>query len=173
VIRNWVACGVAFLLAACATAPPQPLPQLTQAPQAFEIAGRLAVRDGQRSDIAKLRWTRKRGGFDEWVISSPIGNEVARIESGPGGARLVAAGSDSTLTTSFSAVTEKYLGVPLDPDVLAGWIHGASTVDAPGGWKVTLDETQRAGAIDIAKRLTAARGDVVVRFVVDEYRSLD
>jgi outer membrane biogenesis lipoprotein LolB len=164
---------VALALAACATAPQQPLPQLTHAPQAFEIAGRIAVRDGQRSDIAKLRWTRKPGGFDEWIISSPLGNEVARIDAGPGGATLVAAGSDSALTTSFPAVTERYLGVALDPDMLAGWIHGASTGDAPGGWKVTLDETQRAGAIDIARRITASRGDVVVRFVVDEYRSLE
>ena len=171
--RLHVSCAIALLVAACATVPPQPLPQLTQVPQAFEIAGRIAVRDGQRSDIAKLRWTRKRGGFDEWVISSPIGNEVARIEAGPGGATLVAAGSDSALTTSFAAVTERYLGVALDPGMLAGWIHGGSTSDAPGGWKVTLDETQHAGAIDIARRVTASRGDVVVRFVIDEYRPLD
>jgi outer membrane lipoprotein LolB len=57
--------------------------------------------------------------------------------------------------------------------MLAAWIHGASTVDAPGGWKVTLDETQRAGAIDIARRITASRGDVVVRFVIDEYKVLE
>jgi outer membrane biogenesis lipoprotein LolB len=160
-------------LAACATAPTQPLPQLTKAPQAFEVAGRIAVRDGQRSDIAKLRWTRTRGGHDEWVLSSPLGNEVARIDSVPGGATIVAAGSDSAWTTSFGAVTEKYLGVALDPDVLAGWIHGASTTGAPEGWKVTLEETQRAGSVDIAKRITASRGDVVVKFVVDEYRSLE
>jgi outer membrane lipoprotein LolB len=173
VIRLCVFCAIALLAAACATAPPPALPQLSQAPQAFEIAGRIAVRDGQRSDIAKLRWTRKRGGFDEWVISSPLGNEVARIDAGPEGATLVAAGSDTAMTTSFAAVTERFLGVALDPDVLAGWIHGASTTDAPGGWKVTLDETQRAGAIDIARRITATHGDVVVRFVVDEYRPLE
>jgi hypothetical protein len=57
--------------------------------------------------------------------------------------------------------------------MLAGWIHGAPTTGAPEGWKVTLDETQRAGSIDIAKKLTASRGDVVVKFVVDEYRSLE
>jgi len=149
------------------------LPQLTRAPQAFEVAGRIAVRDGQRSDIAKLRWTRARSGHDEWVLSSPLGNEVARIESGPEGATLLTAGSDSAWTTTFGAVTEKYLGVALDPDMLARWIHGASTTGAPEGWKVTLDETQRAGAVDIAKRLTASKGNVVVKFVVDEYRSLE
>jgi outer membrane biogenesis lipoprotein LolB len=164
---------MALALAACATAPPQPLPQLTKAPQSFEVAGRIAVRDGEKSDIAKLRWTRSRGGHDVWVISSPLGNEVARIESGPDGATIVAAGSDTAWTASFAAVTEKYLGVPLDPDMLASWMHGAPTTGAPEGWKVTLDETQRAGSVDIAKRISASRGDVVVKFVVDEYRSLE
>jgi len=163
----------ALALAACATAPPQPLPLLAKAPRAFEVAGRISVRDNQKSDIAKLRWTRSRGGRDEWVISSPLGNEVARIESGAEGATIVTAGSDTPWTTSFGAVTEKYLGVALDPDMLASWIHGAPVAGAPEGWKVTLDETQRAGSIDIAKRITASRGDVVVKFVVDEYRSLE
>lgn len=131
------------------------------------------MREGQRSDIAKLRWTRRHGGYDEWVISSPVGNEVARIDSGPGGATLMVAGADSALTTSFAAVTEKFLGVALDPDVLAGWIHGHPTDDAPGDWKVTIDEKQRAGALDIARRITASRGDAQVRIVIDEYRSLE
>jgi outer membrane biogenesis lipoprotein LolB len=141
-------------------------------PQWFEVAGRISVRNGQQSDIAKLRWTREPGPHDVWVISSPIGNEVARIDAGPSGATIIAAGSDSAWTASFGAVTEKYLGVALDPDTLAGWLHGASTAGAPEGWKVTLDETQRAGSVDIAKRITASRGDVVVKFVVDEYRPL-
>ena len=169
--RLFAICAIA-LLSACAVAPPQPLPQLTRAPHAFEISGRIAVRDGQRSDIAKLRWTRKAGGFDQWIISSPLGNEVARIDSTPDGATIVT-GSEPAYTTSFPAVTERFLGVARDPDVLAGWIHGESTHDAPGGWKVTLDETQRAGAIDIAKRITASRGDVVVKLVVDQYQSLE
>ena len=131
------------------------------------------MRDGQRGDIAKLRWTRTRGGHDEWIVSSPLGNELARIDSGPEGCTFLAAGSDTAWTTSFGAVTEKYFGVALDPDVVAGWLHGASTTGAPEGWKVTLDETQRAGSVDVARRITASRGDVVVKFVVDEYRSLE
>lgn len=170
-IRVTAACGIALIVAACATAPPQPLPSLTRAPDAFELSGRIAVRDGNRSDIAKLRWKRQPGGRDEWVISSPLGNQIARIDSGPGGATLEVAGGDTPLTTSFASVTEKYLGVALDPDVLAGWIHGDPVRDAPGDWKVTIDEKERAGSVDIARRISASRGDVVVRFVVDEYRA--
>jgi len=59
----------------------------------------------------------------------------------------------------------------LSPDEVAGWLHG-KTPRAGGGWSVTIDETQAAGAVTLARRLTAQRGDVVVKLVVDDYRPL-
>ena len=141
-------------------------------PAAFEASGRLAVRQGDRSDIAKLRWTRHRDS-DVWVISSPLGNEVARLESGASGATLTRAGAASESAESFQMLTEKLLGAPLDPHEIAGWLHGSAPAAAPGDWKVTIDETQRAGSVDLAKRITAVRGAVVVKLVVDEYRALE
>jgi outer membrane biogenesis lipoprotein LolB len=172
-IRRFAAFACALAVAACASIPaPQPLPQLSAVPASFEVNGRLAVRQGDRSDIAKLRWTRH-GGSDVWVIASPLGNEVARVESDARGATLIRGGTTQPERAgSFQALTERLLGVPLDPALMAQWLHGVAPADAPGEWKVTLEETQRAGAIDIAKRITASRGDVVVRLVVDEYRVL-
>jgi outer membrane lipoprotein LolB len=171
-MRRLAAAMVVSLLGACATLPPQPPPQLTGVPAAFEMSGRIAVRQGQRSDIAKLRWTRKRGS-DVWVISSPLGNEVARIESSSSGATLVQAGSNAGIgADDFAALTERLLGVPLDPDAMAAWLHGVRPPNVPGAWQVSIDETQRAGEVDLAKRITATRGDTTVRLVVDEYRPL-
>lgn len=141
-------------------------------PAAFEASGRLAVRQGERSDIAKLRWTHRRDS-DLWVISSPLGNEVARLEARAEGATLTRAGAASETADTFQALTEKLLGIPLDPTAIAGWLHGAVPGNAPGDWKVTVDESQRAGNVNLAKRITATRGDVVVRLVVDEYRALE
>lgn len=141
-------------------------------PAAFEVSGRLAVRQGERSDIAKLRWTRHRDS-DLWVISSPLGNEVARLESGAGGSTLTRAGAASESAGSFQALTERLLGVPLDPDAMAGWLHGNTPALTPGDWKVSIDETQRAGRVDLARRLSATRGDVVVKLVIDEYHALE
>lgn len=167
-----LAAGAAVLLGACATAPePRPLPQLAAAPAAFEMTGRLAVRQGERSEIARLRWTH-RPASDLWVIASPLGNEVARIESGSGGATLSQGGAEPQTARSFADLTEKLLGVALEPAALAGWLHGGSTDTGPDGWRVTVDETQRAGALDLARRISAVRADVVVRLVVDEYRAL-
>jgi outer membrane biogenesis lipoprotein LolB len=171
VFRRAATCLAALFIAACASVPaPTPLPQLAAAPANFEVSGRLAVRQGDRSDIAKLRWTRK-GPHDLWIIASPLGNEVARLESGAGGATLLRAGAAAETAGSFQALTERVLGVPLDPNEMAGWLHGAPPSKA-GDWKVSVDETQRAGNVDLAKRITATRGDVVVRLVVDEYRAL-
>lgn len=157
-------------LGACALVPaPRELPALEGVPAAFEMSGRLSVRLADRSEIARLRWTRQ-VGRDLWVIASPLGNEVARIESGPQGATL--AGPSDESAASFAELTERLLGVPLDPAQLAAWLHGRIPADAPGGWSVSLDETQRAGNVDLARRLTATRGEVVVRVVVDDYRAL-
>ena len=168
-IARAAAAALALLLGACAAVPPStPLPQLAGVPAAFEMAGRLALRQGQRSEIAKLRWTH-RPGSDVWVIASPLGNEVARIESSTGGATLMQAGGERQAAASFSALTERILGVALDPETLAGWLHGGPVTGA-AGWSVTLDEKQRAGSVELARRLSAIRGDVVVRLVVDDYR---
>jgi outer membrane biogenesis lipoprotein LolB len=166
--------GAAFLLAltlgGCAMAPgPMALPDLGAMPAAFEMSGRLAVRQGDRSEIAKLRWTHKPEG-DLWIVYSPLGNEVARIESTADSATLARAAAPIETAASFASLTERLLGIPLDPVALASWVHGGARGDVPGDWKVAIEETQRAGAIEIARRMSATRGDMVVRLVVDEYR---
>jgi outer membrane biogenesis lipoprotein LolB len=137
------------------------------------MTARLSIRQGDRSDIAKLRWTRK-ADSNQWVFSSPIGNEVARIESSARGATLERAGAEREEAPSFEALTGRLLGVGLDPRELTAWLHAQpSARSAPDEWKVTIDEKQAAGAIEIARRVTATRGDVVVKLVVDNYRVLE
>jgi outer membrane biogenesis lipoprotein LolB len=159
-----------LLLGACATAPRQALPELASVPSSFEMTGRISIRQGDRSDIAKLRWTRTPGS-DVWVISSPLGNDVARIESTPQGATLYQGGG-TVEAPDFPALTERILGVGLDPDLLAAWLHGNAPVGARADWKFSIDETQKAGSVDLARRITATRGDTVVRLVVDGYQAL-
>ena len=163
---------LALLLGACALAPKTgPLPDLAGVPAAFEMSGRLALRQGDRSEIARLRWTHT-AKSDLWVIASPLGNEVARIESDGGGATLRQADGAGVQADSFAELTERVLGVAIEPALLAGWLHGKPG-GADSGWAVTVEETQRAGTVDLAKRVSARRGEVVVRLVVDEYKALE
>ena len=169
----WALAAALALAGGCATAPPAaPIPALASVPASFELSARLSIRQGDRSDIARLRWTR-RPASDEWVFSSPIGNEVARIESAPGRATLRRADGPSEEAPSFEALTERVLGIALDPGQLSAWLHGQPAARGlPAEWNVTIDEKQATGAVDLARRITARRGDVVVRMVVDAYRAL-
>ena len=169
IARLRAAC-LALLLAACVSAPPRALAPLAAVPPAFEMSGRLAVRQGQQSEIARLRWSH-RPASDLWVIASPLGNEVARIESSASGATL-SQGGEPQAAPSFAVLTERLLGVALEPAALAAWLHGDLSGAASTGWTVTLDETQAAGAVTLARRISATRGEVVVRLVVDDYRAL-
>jgi outer membrane biogenesis lipoprotein LolB len=171
-LKRAAALALAALATACAVAPvaESPLPQLSTVPPAFEMSGRLAVRQGERSEIARLRWTH-RPSSDLWVIASPLGNEVARIESGPQGATLERAGAPTEEAASFTDLTERLLGVALDPAALVGWLHGSAPVQG-GGWDVSVEESRPAGSIAIARRLSARREETTVRLVVDEYRAL-
>jgi len=162
--------ALAACLGACAMPAPRPLPELAGVPAAFEMSGRLALRSGDRSDIARLRWTH-RPGADLWIVASPLGNEVARIESDANGAVLSQGGGEQQEAPSFAALTERILGVPLDPAQLAKWLHGAAP-EAASGWTVTIEERQRAGTVDMARRMSARRGETTVRLVVDEYRPI-
>jgi outer membrane biogenesis lipoprotein LolB len=163
------------LLAGCAMAPaPQrePLPTLAGVPEAFEMSGRLALRQGERSEIARLRWTH-RGNSDLWVFASPLGNEVARIESDAGGAKLEQGGAaPAEHAASFAELAERAIGVPLDPGTLVAWLHSSGPLQG-GDWNVAIEESTPAGSVTVARRITARRGEVTVRIVVDEYRVLE
>lgn len=170
-MRLFAALLAAVVLHGCALAPPgATLPQLTSVPASFEMSARVSIRQGDRSEIAKLRWTHRAQG-DVWVIASPLGNDVARIESDANGATLVQAGGSPRRAESFAALTEEVIGVPLDPATLAAWLHG-DVRDMPANWRVTIDERQETGDVKLARRLTAIRGGVAVRLVVDEYQPL-
>ncbi|HYC38117.1 MAG TPA: outer membrane lipoprotein LolB [Usitatibacter sp.] len=171
-IPRLAAAALALCLGACALAPEsQPIPDMGRVPAAFEMSGRIAVRQGERSEIARLRWTHRPSG-DLWVFASPLGNEVARIESGEAGATLRQAGGPTATAPSFAVLAERFIGLALEPATLAAWLHGGAARSEHGGWQVALEETQGAGAVQVARRLSATRGDVVVRVVVDEYRPL-
>ncbi|HEX5129090.1 MAG TPA: outer membrane lipoprotein LolB [Usitatibacter sp.] len=168
------ALALAGLLAACATAPVprQSLPALAGVPEAFEMTGRMSLRRGDISDIARLRWTH-RGAADTWVFASPLGNEVARIESDANGARLEQGGAAPVESAAtFSELAQRAVGVALDPSMLVAWLHGSGPAQGEG-WQVTIDEAGPAGSVSVAKRLTARRGNVTVRLVVDDYRVLE
>ena len=72
--------------------------------------------------------------------------------------------------TSFADLTENLLGAALDERLLIAWLHGRALA-GPEGWAVTIDESQRFGDTEVARRVTASRGDTVLKLVIDDYRA--
>ena len=149
-------------LSGCATVAPPPLAEPVAAGDSFDLSARLSIRQGDKLDIAKLRWTH-RAKSDLWVIASPLGNELARIEREETAVVLTRANEAPVRSPSFAALTMSTLGVALDPDDLARWLLGTSPPATPG-WKVEIEERSADGTV---RRLTAIQGDTVVKIVVD------
>lgn len=157
-----------LLVAACASVPPAPV-SLDGLPEAFEMAGRLSVSRSGQGEILRLRWAHA-AHADSWVLASPFGTEVARIERASDGLTIHRPGHAPMSATSFSELTDNLLGAPLDERLLVAWLHGRPYA-GPEGWAVSIDESQRIGERDVARRITASRNDTVVKLVVDDYRA--
>jgi outer membrane biogenesis lipoprotein LolB len=161
----------ASLLAACtAMAPPQPV-SLEGLPSSFEMAGRLSVAQEGTGEIVRIRWDH-RGDRDEIALSTPVGGDLARIEGGSAGYLLHRAGQVPIEYGTFSDLTSHLLSTSIDRSQFIAWLHGRVPVGgAAQGWTVEVSETQEASGLIVARRVNAARGDTVVKLVVDRYRS--
>ena len=100
----WRAIGVALLLAGCA--------QLeTEAPQdqVFELSGRLAARQGEEAFTGNLSW-RHAGSVDELLVTSPLGQGVARIVRKGDSVVLTTAEPREYRAPDVESLTEQALG---------------------------------------------------------------
>ena len=103
------------------------------------------------------------------MLATPVGTELARIERGSEGLVVHRPGVAPLAAASFSELTEHLLGTALDERLLVAWLH-RRPVSGPEGWNVSIDESQLLGGHEIARRVTASRGDTVVKLVVDDYQ---
>jgi len=110
----------------------------------FELSGRIAVKYGDESSSGNVAW-RHRSDGDEMLISSPLGQGIARI---------VRRGDAVTLTTSeprdyhasnAELLTEEVLGFRLPLVGLSDWVRGRP---APGPSRARRDEQGRLAELE-------------------------
>lgn len=110
----------------------------------FELSGRIAVRYGDESSSGNLAWRHRRDG-DEMLITSPLGQGIARI---------VRQGDAVTLTTSeprdyhaanAELLTEEVLGFRVPLIGLSDWVRGRP---APGPSQARRDEQGRLAELE-------------------------
>lgn len=118
--------AAAMLIAACASFEPKP----PAGPLEFHLTGRLAARYDGESFTGNVTWSHARQG-DEMLISSPLGQGVARIVRDAEGVILRTAEPREYRADDAETLTQKVLGFRLPLLGLGDWVRARPAADSP------------------------------------------
>jgi outer membrane lipoprotein LolB len=184
--------GAATLLASCAllTAPVENAPLApTTFFSFFELTGRISVRNGEHGEFGRLLWRNARE-FQQIQLLSPMGQTVAEITQSGNAAAVLRTGSETRSAANFDGLTQDVLGAVVPVRDIASWIQGAidpaaadsivTQRDGAGrplqlthaGWEVAIEDYRRFGDAAVAARVTAVKGETVVKLIIDEWKAL-
>jgi outer membrane lipoprotein LolB len=175
VLRRAFASIAVLALAACATLPK---PSAPPSEGAFELHGRVAVRYGSEGASGNIAW-RHAVESDDLLITSFLGQGVARIHRSGGEVQLVADGKEHRAPDA-ETLTERVLGWRLPLAGLPDWVQGRP---APGGVARVRREGERVVAFvqddwnieyqafdgERPSRLRLTRPDLEIRLIVDQW----
>jgi outer membrane lipoprotein LolB len=151
-----------LLLCACAQATLRP-PEEAE----FDLLGRISARYRDDGFTGNVRWRHAAGG-DEMLITTPLGQGVARIVRQGDAVELKTAEGKEFRAADSESLTERVLGFRLPIEGLAEWVQGKPSPALEGrGWKVEYlqrDEQNRPRLM----RMTYQ--GVEVRFAITEWR---
>jgi outer membrane lipoprotein LolB len=125
-VNRAVLVAAAMLIAACASFEPKP----PAGPLEFHLAGRLAARYDGESFTGNVTWSHARQG-DEMLISSPLGQGVARIVRDAEGVILRTAEPREYRADDAETLTQKVLGFRLPLLGLGDWVRARPSPDSP------------------------------------------
>lgn len=186
--RRFLFCAALTLatLGGCASVAPLPAGVRSYADD-LTLSGRLSLRypvQGKTQSVqGKFLWIQQRDHTDI-ELYSPLGQTIARIAIRPGVATLEQSGGQRYSAASPDALTEEALGWPLPVDGLRDWLqgfvrdtNGRMQVAMPErqerfnseGWQLSYPDWQASGPVAVPKRIDAARGDIALRIVIDDW----
>lgn len=165
----------AAFLGACTALPQHGLAP----PGGFELSGRVAVRNAKDSGSARIFW-RHSGEGDEMLITSPVGQTIARISRESGLFRLETGDRKEYRASDAESLTEQALGWRLPLSGLSDWVQGRASSDRPAevngpvgegmeirqdGWTVAYEEFREGKP----SRLRLSRENIEIRLIVDQW----
>lgn len=184
-IRASVIGGLALLasVSGCVAVPDAAAPE-----RQFDVLGRLSANHQGRAFSSGFRWQSRDGQMDVWLLT-PVGQALAHITAGSGGATLVTADQTEYSASSLRSLTQRALGWSLPLDHLQFWIDGrlvprmvAAGAERDGdgrlsaveqdGWRVSFSYPAGSGASHAAlpRRIDAEKEGQRVRVVIDQRR---
>ncbi len=114
--------------------------------QVFELNARIAARQGSEAFTGNVSW-RHAGTSDEMLITSPLGQGIARIVRQAGAVTLTTAEPREYRAADAESLTEQALGFRLPLAGLADWVRGrpspvspARVEKGPGGRLQVLEQ---------------------------------
>ena len=145
---------LALLLCACAPVELKP-PSTVE----FDLTGRIAARYAADAFTGNLVWRHASRG-DEMILSTPLGQGVARIVREGEAVQLTTAEGKQYSAPDAESLTERTLGFRLPLEGLADWVQGRASADLPAridrgpdgrlraleqrGWKVEYQQYEGA-----------------------------
>lgn len=179
-----VAALCALVLGGCASVAPVPrvdAPRPALSPN-WTLQGRIGVQHGEQSLSGRIQW-QHRAESDDVLMTSPLGQGVARIVRDADGVMLEVPNQPTRRAADAESLTREALGYALPVAGLAWWVQGRpaptgtfeSTADAGGriarlkqdGWVIDYLEYAADGR---PRRVAVAREGLLIRLVADSWR---
>jgi outer membrane lipoprotein LolB len=175
VFRLALAIAAAAVLGACASLSESGRPL----PGGFELSGRVAVRHGKDAASGRIFW-RHSDGADELLITSSLGQGIARINRERDRFRLVTGDNKEYRAADAESLTEQALGWRLPLAGLSDWVQARASPGRPAevrgepgmglevrqdGWRVAYEEFREGKPF----RMRLTREDLEIRLIVDQW----
>jgi outer membrane lipoprotein LolB len=185
-VRPAAALLLALALGGCASSPPVPPEQRDMPlPSSWTLQGRIGIKTDEESLSGQIHW-QHRPDSDEVLMTSPLGQGVARIERDAAGVTLEVPNQPARRAADAESLTREALGYGLPVSGLMWWVQArpspASTFvvsrDADGrieqlkqdGW--VIDYLQySADAPRRPRKIVVAREGLEIRLVADDWQS--
>jgi len=163
------------LLGACASLPEAGLPL----PGGFELSGRVAVRHAKDAASGRIFWRHSNDG-DEVLITSPLGQGVARLNRKGDQFQLVTGDRKEYRADNAEDLTEQALGWRLPLAGLSDWVQARPSPGRPAevrgdvnrdlelwqdGWHVAYEEFREGRPF----RLRMSRESLEITLIVDQW----
>jgi outer membrane lipoprotein LolB len=172
------------LSAGCASVPPSvPSEVVVSHPASWTLQGRIGIQTDEESLSGNIRWQHRMDG-DDVLMTSPLGQGVARIVRDAEGVQLDMPNRPTRRAPDAESLTREALGYTLPLSGLVWWVQGRpdphsafEARHAPTGRLAQLKQSGwvidylQYGADARPRRLVVARDGLTIRLVADDWQA--